>query len=307
MNPRNIARDFVTAVTEGIEGNQPTIGLALSGGGPRGIAHVGILKAFEEHQVVPNFISGTSIGALVGSAYAFGAEIDSIRKKAEAMSWSNISKITLSKNGLLSNRVIGEVMKGLAGDVNIENSPIPLAIIATDIENGDKIILNKGNLARAVMASTCVPGVYIPHDIDGRLLVDGFLVENVPVSPLVTFGADIKIAVSLGIPNRYREPNGIINIMMNAFEIAVDSNTRSWLRNADIVITPDIHSIDLAEGEEAGAMYQAGYEAGSKIIPELRQKIRTWQQNKPQPLWKQLLRRVFSTSARSAILTTRDS
>ena len=304
MDPRNMAQGFVNSVIEEDESDQPKIGLALSGGGPRGMAHVGILQAFEENQIVPNFISGTSIGALVGAAYAFGAEVPDIRKRAQAMTWTNISKISLSKNGLLSNRTIGEVINELAGDnKRIEDSPIPLAILATDIHTGEKVILKEGGLSQAVMASTCIPGIFIPVEINDRLLVDGFLVENVPVTPLVEFGADIVIAVSLGIPKIYREPNGIMNIMMNAFEIAVDTNTRSWLRDADVVVSPDIHDIVPSDEEEAEALYAAGYDAGLRAVQEIHNKVRLWHNQKPVPVWKQLLRRVFSTSARSATLS----
>ena len=280
--------------------SKPLIGLALSGGGPRGFAHVGVLKAFEENQIRPDMISGTSIGALIGSAYAFGASIEAIHKKALEMSWSSVSSFSLSKFGLLSNRVIGEIVRELAGEVSIEDSPIPLSIVTTDIGNGKKVVFREGDLAQIVMASSCIPGIFIPVQVENRLLVDGFLVENVPISPLVEMGAEIKIAVNLGEPKTYREPNGIVNIMLNAFEIAIDANTRSWLRDADIVIKPELVEIPESDDAEKEAFFIAGYLGALKAIPLIRQRIQQWNQPEDLPVWKRIVRRVFSTSARSA-------
>ena len=263
------------------------VGLALSGGATRGVAHIGALQAFEEYNIRPSLVSGTSIGAMLGSVYAFGVPIDEIRRQAEAMSWTSVSSFSISKSGLLSNRVIGEIVVDLVGDVNIEDCPIPLAIMATDIATGDKVVLREGNLASSVRASTCIPGVFTPIKINNRLLVDGFLTENVPISPLTELGADLIIGINLGTQRLYREPNSIINIMLNAFDISIDSNTMTRLKDADFIIKPDLRAIIESDSEEASALYEAGYEAARAAIKAIQTEIhiRTAPEAEPPTLW----------------------
>ncbi len=277
-------------------GQRPVkIGLAFSGGATRGVAHIGVLQAFEEFNIRPSFIAGTSIGAMLGSVYAFGVPIDEIRRQAEAMSWTSVSSFSISRNGLLSNRVIGEVVIEMVGDVNIEDSPVPLAIVATDIATGDKVVLREGNLARAIRASTCIPGVFTPIKREGRLLVDGFLTENVPISPLTEMGADLIIGINLGTQRLYREPSSIINIMLNAFDISIDSNTMTRLQDADFIIKPDLKEIIESDSEEASALYEAGYKAARAAIPSIQTEIYNRSLPKGEPTLWQRFRDWFMT------------
>jgi NTE family protein len=251
---------------------KPQLGLALSGGAERGVAHIGVLRALEIAEIEPQLLAGTSIGALVAAFRAFNIPVKKMFKQAQEMSWTSISKFSFAKDGLLTNDEIGNIVKKHIGDVNIEDAPIPLAIVATDIRTGDKVVMRKGNLAKAVMASSAIPGIFRPVKIDERLLVDGFLVENIPISPLKEMGADVIMAVSLSTLREYREPDGILNILMNAFEIAVDINNREILRAADVVIMPKLSDIktddDAAMPQE---LYEEGLETAKEKLPELRQ------------------------------------
>ncbi len=249
-----------------------TLGLALSGGATRGMAHIGVLKAFEENNIQADFLAGTSIGALVAALHAFGVPLLDIRAKAEEMTWLSISSPTLAKGGLFSNKAIGELIEEFLGDARIEDAPIPLAIIATDISNGDKLVLRRGPLAKAVMASTCVPGIFAPIEWNGRLVVDGFLVENVPVSPLREMKADFVVGVNLSAMRDYREPDSMLNIMMNAFEIAVDANTMNVLSKADLLIEPILYGRKDSE-DELPAYFDKGYEAALLKIPRLHEAL----------------------------------
>ncbi|HQV33320.1 MAG TPA: patatin-like phospholipase family protein, partial [Calditrichia bacterium] len=199
------------------ERDLPSLGLALSGGAARGIAHIGVLQAFKENGIIPDFLAGTSIGSLVAGLFAFGIPVADILNQAEALSWTKISSLNIPRTGFLSNRILGEIVESQLGKVNIEDSPIPLAIVTTDISNGERVVLREGSLSEAIKASSCIPGIFTPVSINGRLLVDGFLVENVPLSPLREMGAQITVGVNLGALRDYREPDGIIDIMMNAF------------------------------------------------------------------------------------------
>jgi NTE family protein len=145
----------------------PHLGLALSGGASRGITHVGVLKAFHDTNVKIDCLSGTSIGALVAALYAFGIPVEDIHRQALEMNWLKISSLKISRSALLSNKVIGEIVENYIGEANIENSPIPLAIVTTDITTGEKVVLRRGNIARAVMASSSIPGIFTPVRIEG--------------------------------------------------------------------------------------------------------------------------------------------
>lgn len=219
-----------------------TTGLALGGGAILGAAHIGVLRALEEKNIKPQLISGTSIGALIAAFYAFGLSVDEIEKLALELNWSDISSLKLSKLSLFSNKKLGEIVAATLGDVNIEDAVTPLAIVACDIATGEKVILSEGPLAPAVMASSCLPGIFSPVKIDGRLLVDGGIAENVPVSALRNLGANSLIAVDLSLKVKYNEPNDVFDVISNAISIAIDSNTRSRTRPADLIITPDLTS-----------------------------------------------------------------
>lgn len=264
------------------------IGLALSGGATRGMAHLGVLKALQENHVEIGFLSGTSIGALVAALYAFGVPLEDIRRKAEALRWSSISRLKISRSGLLSNQEIGELVEGFIGSANIEEATLPLAIVTTDIASGKKVVLRRGNVARAVRASTCIPGIFVPVKINDQLLVDGFLVENLPFSPLRSMGARVLVGVNLARLKEYREPSGIINIILNAFDIAIDANTLLNIEEADLVITPRPSEISLLEPAKPVAFYEEGYRAATLAIPEIRKIIRRKQKQRLASAWQQV-------------------
>lgn len=251
------------------------IGLALGGGAFRGIAHIGVLQVFEENGIKPHRISGTSIGALIGALYAFGTPAQKILEIARGITWMSISHFSLSKMGLLNNNEIGDIVEDVLGkDRRIEESPIALSIVATDISKGKKVIFEKGNLAEAVVASTCIPGIFIPVENDDRLLVDGFLVENVPLSPLQDRGLDLIIAINLDVGRAYDKPNDIIDVIISSLDIAVTQYTRSMVEMADIIIEPDVGSYSRFDSKKADKFYECGYRAGKKSMPQIKAFLR---------------------------------
>ena len=160
------------------------IGLALGGGAAKGIAHVGVLKALEDQKVSIRYIAGTSVGAIIASLYAFNVSVDDIGGLAKRLTMSKVTSFKLSKTGFFTTASLRDLIVEYIGEVNIEDAKIPLAIVATDIRNGEEIILRKGSVADAVSASAAIPGIYIPVEIDNRSLVDGGLVQNVPIEAL---------------------------------------------------------------------------------------------------------------------------
>jgi len=243
-------------------------GLALGGGAILGAAHIGVLRGLEEKNIQIDYIAGTSIGALIAAFYAFDLEIDEIEKMAINMDWSDISSLRLSKFSLFSNQKLGNLLIDTLGDVNIEDARIPLAVVAADISSGEKIVLRKGNLAQAVMASTCLPGVYAPVEINGRKLVDGGIVENVPTTTVSQLGANSLISVDLGAKVSYNEPKDIFDIISNAISITIDNGTQASPHLTELLIAPDLtsHSRVNTKPEHVKTMIQKGYDETIKDL-----------------------------------------
>jgi len=246
------------------------IGLALGGGAAKGIAHIGVLKAFEEEQIKIHCISGTSVGALVASYHAFGRPAESILTICSTLNLSKIIDFTLERGGLFSTKTIREMIHRDLGDCRIEDADIPLAICATDIETGEQLIFRKGNLADAVCASMAVPGLFVPVEVDGRTLVDGGLVENVPISPLKQMDAGIIVAIDLSHVSRYPKPENTFDVISNAINIGIDFNTRKQLKKADIAVPLDLGGYSLTNNSDCvDELYLEGYHPMKKKIQRL--------------------------------------
>lgn len=246
------------------------LGLALSGGGTRGLAHIGVLQAFEDGGLRPDYISGTSIGAFAAALYAFGVPLEEIRDVGQGMSLANISKLKLSRFALFSNEELARLIQSKIGKARIEEALIPLAIMAVDIGTGEKVVLSQGEVAPAVMASNAVPGIYRPITIDGRMLVDGGIMEDVPISPLRPMGADIVVAVNLSADRKYRPPEDIIDILLNAFDIAIDEDTRVQVKAADVLIEPRLSNFRRMDVSQIDALIAEGYRATAASIEKIR-------------------------------------
>jgi NTE family protein len=173
------------------------IGLALGGGAILGAAHIGVLSALEERKIKITSIAGTSIGAFIAALYAFGLTPEKIEAKVTDLNWLDAAGFSISKYGLLSNEKLGDIMKKTVGDAQLEDAEIPLAVVATDIAAGERFVFKEGNVAESVRASSCIPGIFVPVEVGTRLLVDGGLVENVPISPLKEMGAEPIMGVDL--------------------------------------------------------------------------------------------------------------
>ncbi|MBT8444544.1 MAG: patatin-like phospholipase family protein, partial [Gammaproteobacteria bacterium] len=179
------------------------IGVALGGGAVYGAAHIGVLRALEEAGVSIDYVAGTSIGAFVAAMFAAGVSLDDAEQTLLDLGWLDISRISPSRMGFMSNDKLGKELERVAGIDAIEDADIPLGIVATDICSGECIVLTEGDLSLAVRASTCVPGIFIPVEEDGKVLVDGGLVDNVPVSAVRDLGAEYVIAVDVGRGRTY--------------------------------------------------------------------------------------------------------
>jgi NTE family protein len=244
-------------------------GIALGGGAALGAAHIGVLKAFSEYQIKPESISGTSIGAFVAAHVAFGTPIEKLEEIAIELNWLDVTAFKLSKLGLLSNERLGKIILDQLGKVNVEDALIPLRMIATDITSGMKVVLDKGPLYKAVMASTCLPGVFIPVEWDDMLLVDGVLCENVPITPLEDMGVDDIIAVDLTTNREYKRPEDIIDVLSNTFDIGLNNMIKEQLNREGIFwIRPKLSAYNKADTRQTKKLIQEGYDAALQALSQ---------------------------------------
>lgn len=181
------------------DGNQRTpekIGLALSSGSARGWAHIGVVRALAEAGIRVDYVAGTSIGAVVGAVYASG-NIDALQEVALQLDWRQIAyffDVVLPKSGLIDGKKVSAFIRSHVNGINIEELPIPFCAVSTDLATGDEVVIQSGDIIDAVRASISVPGIFTPVKKNGTFLVDGGLVNPVPVSVVRQMGADFVIA-----------------------------------------------------------------------------------------------------------------
>ncbi|MCJ7627121.1 MAG: patatin-like phospholipase family protein [Longimicrobiales bacterium] len=253
----------------GAGGIVETLGLALSGGAVLGCAHIGVLKAFDEAGIRVTHLAGTSMGALVASFYAFGITGKEIEAIAEELRWPHVTKLSPTKLGFLSQGKLQETLRRHIGDVRIEDAPIPLAMIATDISSGEKVVMTEGNLAVAASASACFPGIFIPVERDGRLLVDGGLVENLPLSPLQGWGVDRIVAVDVFLGMTFHRPTKLLELIKNAVDIVLVQAARAEAGKADILIAPDLDAFSSTDMKDIPGLVKEGYRAAKGVLDQL--------------------------------------
>lgn len=241
-------------------------GLALGGGVVLGAAHIGVLKALEESDRKIDCLAGTSIGAMVAALSAFGKNWKEIREMALEMNWLDVSGLSLSRYGLLSNNKLGKLIQNSIGDVTFDQAERPLAVVTTDITSGRRVVLQEGKVAEAVMASSCIPGMFKPVTLGNRMLVDGGVVENVPITPLQEMGAKSIIGVDLNAHNTYRKPKNIADVLLNSFDMVIRNATRFQTRDADILIAPDLSDFNRFDTDQAADLIEAGYRAAREKL-----------------------------------------
>jgi len=245
----------------------PTLGLALGGGAVLGAAHIGVLQALDEAGVRITHLSGTSMGALVGSLSASGLSGKEIESLAEELRWPDLTGLSLSRLGLLSVDRMMAFLRRYLGDSRMEETRIPLALVAADISTGEKVVLTRGDLASAATASACIPGLFVPVEREGRLLVDGGLLENLPTSPLREWGVDRIVAVDVHMGRTFHRPRNLPELLSNALDIALANVAKERAREADVTITPDTSSWSRSEMQDIPALVREGYRAARAALP----------------------------------------
>lgn len=255
------------------------IGLALSGGGARGFAHVGVLKALAAHSIPIDFIAGTSAGSFVGAAYAAGMSVDEIIALGPKISWYAMSGFSYSPRGLLSNAAMGKFIEASLPVKTFEELKIPFAAVACDFERGEEVVLKEsGSLALAVRASCAIPGVFapVPHT-DGRLLVDGGVISPMPTRAVKKLGSDIVIAVDLLSCGStfWGAPRTLVGMLFQSAMLMLRTASKNQHYRASVVIEPAIGHIRPDEMGKRDELMKLGEEAALEKIGEIKAAIDT--------------------------------
>lgn len=321
-----------------IQDQRPKIGLALSGGGARGLAHIGVLRALEEQHIPIDYIAGTSAGALIGGMYATGMSVDEIEQRVKSMNFEKIlfeksdrrtqtqftrdieyqgngmvdisitrgGAIALPKaviNGARVEEVLREILKDYPYQMDFDRLPIPFRAVTSDLSTGQKVVLSKGILAQALRTSMSIPAVFSPVEINGQLLTDGMVASNLPINVVREMGADRIIAIDVGSGLLPKDKiKNVVNVSEQLLNILVERNVTDevkTLSNQDLYVKVDVGDIANLQFNRIDEALKYGYEA-MKQTP-VTQQARTM--SVPTAQYNALVAQHQSTPAKPKIIT----
>ena len=282
------------------------VGLALGGGGARGLAHIGVLKVLERENIPISLITGTSMGAIIGGAYALKKDISAIekitkkyseisefnidfsfsererknkplflKKMSDVLKKAYILNLELRKKYIDDGEGVKKIVKDLVDEAAFADTKIPFAVVAADLVKGEKVILNQGKLFDALLASASIPGMFPPVILDKKILVDGGIVDVVPIQAAQSLGANFIIAVSVNQTIKKRaEFNNAVEIFFRSDSITSAELRKLQLSFADIVITPKVGRFHWSDFSKPEQCIREGEMAAQNAISELKQKLK---------------------------------
>ena len=251
----------------------PRIGLALGGGAARGFAHIGVIQVLEEAGIKPDLVVGTSAGSLVAALYATGRPGADLARLALAMDESAITDWSFPGRGLIRGEALARYVREQTGGKLIEQLPLPLGIVATDLDNGAAVLFQRGDIGAAVRASSAVPAVFQPVKIGNREFVDGGLVSPVPVRFARQMGAELVIAVDISSPPDGNATGDPFKMLLQTFAIMGRSINQFELKDADVVWRPRLAGVGSGDFTARKRAIDAGREAALAGLPALRQRL----------------------------------
>lgn len=249
---------------------RPGLGLALGGGFARGFAHLGVLQVLEQNRIPISYIAGTSVGSILGAAYASGAPLARIIATCRTLRFRDIARWRVSRLGLASNHRLGDLIEQVFESRKFEDLKIPTAIVATDLANGEPVVFTHGNLSEAIRASCAFPGLFEPVQIGTRCLADGGLVAQVPTCAARELGAKHVLAISVGLEDVHRgAPSNIFQVVCRAVSAAQKHQLETWERHANLVLRPDVQSLAWDDFDRADEAIEAGATAARRALPRI--------------------------------------
>ncbi|AKG52701.1 YchK [Dehalogenimonas sp. WBC-2] len=260
------------------------LGLALSGGAARALAHIGVIEVLEREGIGIDMVTGTSMGAIVGAAFARGVPVEDIKAEALDLTWRSLLPLVdlnpFQTSGIIGARNIRKKLKSIIGDLDFKELKMPFACVATDLISGEEVVFKSGSVLDAVLASMSLPLVFKVPRVGRRYLVDGGISDPLPVVPLKELGADKIIAVNvlknLGIDTskkksgqRKKAPN-FLQVANQVIYIASAHLAEVGVKAADVAIEPDMGGIHLADFNMAAEAIQCGEKCAVDMLPQIR-------------------------------------
>lgn len=260
---------------------RPKIGLALGSGGARGFAHLGVLKALKDHSIPVDMIAGSSMGALIGCFYGFGHDISQLIKLSKAFKRQYYIDFTVPKMGFIAGNRVKNLIRLFMQGKQIEDLDIPVAVIATDLQTGEKVVFKKGPIPEIVRASISIPGVFVPEKINGRLMVDGGVADRVPVTTVKGMGANIVIGVDVSRVNRRAEILTVYDVIMQSLDILQQEIIAAREVESDVMILPPVEHLSTKAFKNIGEIIEMGEEATLLKLPLIQRAIQRWHKENP--------------------------
>ena len=253
------------------------VGIALGGGAAKGFAHIGVIKMLEANGIQPVVVSGTSAGSVVGALYASGMDAFQMQQTAFALDEAKIRDVRLFSGGLVQGQALQDYVNDQVGKRPIEKLKKPLAVVATQLETGQRTVFVRGNTGQAVRASSSIPGVFEPVIIGKVSYVDGGVVSPVPVDAARELGADFVIAVDISSKAPGTRPGNMLGIVNQSISIMGQKLGEQELARADIVVRPKVNEIGAADFAQKNNAILEGERAALAVMPQIRAKLEQMQ------------------------------
>lgn len=250
--------------------SHPTIAIALGGGGLRGYAHIGVLQALEESGIVPDIVAGTSVGAIIGAAYASGSAPDKLWQRAEKTKVYLLADVTLGGSGFIKGKALARWTNSLVGNVPIERFPKRFAAVAADLERSEPIALMAGDAGQAARASAAIPGIFSPVPYLNGELVDGGVVSIVPIRTARAMGASIVIGVDVYCHSPRFGSDTSFSAILRVTQVQSCIISHKEMEEADILIAPAVARAGADDAQERERARQAGYDAAKSVISRVK-------------------------------------
>ncbi len=263
------------------EAPRPKVGLVLGGGAARGFAHVGVIRVLEQEKIPVDLVVGTSVGSLIGAIWAadqnsFELEWAAFQLEKDHLLDYGLLTAVLGM-GLAKGEKLEAFVKSRVKVTNIEELKIPFAAVATDLNWGQEVVLDHGPVAKAVRASSAIPGVFQPVTHMGKLLVDGGVVDNIPVSVARRKGADVVVAVDISENLGNTRITNLVDVLLQAINIMFALNVEHAKKDADVLIQPKVGDVAMLDFSQKKRCMEAGIAAAREAVPRIRQAIADWQ------------------------------
>lgn len=249
---------------------KPTLGIAFGGGGVRGFMHLGVIKALEEHHIKADLVTGSSAGSIAAVLYASGLSYPQMMQRIDELSEWTLADFVFSKRGVINGQALAKWINNSIRQTDLSAMTIPIGVTVTDMSQRQSLLLVEGNPGQAVQASSSIPGAFIPVQNGERLLVDGGVLNVVPINYAKTMGADIVIGVDIYCHNQPAVEESVGKMLLGTVRMLSCQLAESEMQSADVLITPNFEPEKMGSFESKTQAIAVGYQSTLAVIPQIK-------------------------------------